>query len=146
MREVLFKGKRIDNGEWINGFYVNCPAFPLNDSKHFIVEFIGIESGEPIFDWHEIIPETTSQYIGIKDRVGQNIFENCIIKGKFASGVGGKSTKLKEFNFSIIYNTHSQCFQLKMPEGYGRYRFCPDLELCLIIGNTFDHPELLQSL
>lgn len=145
MREYLFKGKKINNMEWVCGFYVNSPALPFSDSKHFIVEFTGIESGEPIFDWHEVIPETVCQYIGIKDKVGQMIFENSIMKGKFGTGIGCKSTKYKEFNFSITYHGHSPEFHLNMPEGYGRYRFCPYLTDCIVIGNLFDHKELLQS-
>lgn len=146
-REVLFKGKRIDNGEWVNGFYVNSLDFPFIDSKHFIVEFTGIESGEPLFDWHEVIPETVSQYIGIKDKVGAKIFDNSIMKGKFGSGIGGKSTKYKEFNFLISSDSNSSGiqFNLNMPKNYGRYRFCPYLTDCIVVGNLFDNKELLQS-
>jgi len=146
MREILFKGKRKDNNEWIYGYVAYVPQVLLHLSQWFIMEFIGIESGEPLFEYYEVMPETVCQYIGIKDKAGNRIFENSIMKGLFGTGIGCDSTKYKEFNFKVAHHGHSPEFHLEMPNNYGRYRFCPHLTDCLVIGNTFDHPELLQSL
>src|SRR3954464_12639958 len=114
MREYLFKSKRRDDNKWVYGFIAHTPPVLLNSSQFFIVEFIGIESGEPIFDYHEVIPETICQYIGIKDKAGNKIFENSILKGLFGTGMGLKSTKYKEFNFPVTYHGHSPEFHLEM--------------------------------
>lgn len=136
MREILFKGKLIDRSDWVTGFLVID-----KDGTAWIVNNHGAS-----YTWDEVIPETVCQYIGIKDTVGQMIFENSIMKGKFGTGIGCKSTKYKEFNFSVTYHGHSPEFHLNMPKNYGRYRFLPYLTECIVIGNLFDHKELLQSL
>lgn len=135
MREILFKGKSKKTNSWILGDLIQSDS-----GAKYILPFEEPNCNNGI----EVIPETVSQYIGIKDKVGAKIFESSILKGKFGTGIGMKSTKYKEFNFSISFQKHSQQFHLDMPKNYGQYRFCPHLTDCIVIGNTFDHPELLQ--
>lgn len=60
MREYLFRGKRVDNGEWAKGSLITCP-----DGKAYIVCGSGLE----------VIPETVGQYIGRNDQNGKKIYE-----------------------------------------------------------------------
>lgn len=136
MREILFKAKKWDNSEWVYGDLIQGGE---NDCKWILP----IEE-TVLTNVIKIIPDTICQYIGIKDKEDNKIFENSILKGKFGTGIGCKSTKYKEFNFKVTYHGHSPEFHLEMPRDYGRYRFCPHLTECFVIGNTFDHPELLQ--
>lgn len=135
MREILFKAKGVDSRRWVEGDLIQS----CNSNDKWILPV----SESVLTNTIAVMPETVSQYIGIKDKVGSRIFENSILKGKFGTGIGGKSTKYKEFNFSISFNEHSQRFGLDMPKGYGQYRFHPYLKECIVIGNIFDHPELL---
>lgn len=167
MREILFKGKRIDHGEWVNGSYHYCDKKGIMRHRKWGT-VLDIVEEEIQFDEHwilihqtpnspgweirdsfipyAVVPDTLSQYIGIKDKVGCRIFENSILRGKFGTGIGTKSTKYKEFNFIVTYHGESPEFHLEMPKNYGAYRFCPHLAECVVIGNKFDHPELLNSL
>ena len=72
VREILFKGKRVDNGEWVEGWYgcITKGAY-LNPiiNGHYITTFKKLDNGEIILTgMFEVIPETVGQYTGLKTR------------------------------------------------------------------------------
>ena len=72
MREFLFRGKRTDNDEWVEGFYQEYPK-----------NYIHIQNASN--DWFPVIPETVGQFTGLLDRNNKKIFEGDIVRAKFAS-------------------------------------------------------------
>ena len=148
MREIKFRGKRKDSGQWVFGGYHQwitrqiCPIGDDNLEPEDIKDVIIIDS---FADWNmprsmqaiEIFPETLGQYIG-KDLAGREIYEGDIIKGFFNNSSAEKSIGRIEYD--------NCCFVVTLEFEYGqlwRTRF--DIENCEFLGNIHDNPELLKE-
>lgn len=74
MRDIIFRGKRLDNGEWLYGSLLISHFKDDKKERYFITQF----SGNYTFE-HEVAPATVGQYTGMKDKNGKKIFEGDIM-------------------------------------------------------------------
>ena len=105
MREILFRGKRIDNGEWITGGIFQQKADDVKDEVVYI-----IDNSSNDVDWaHRVIPETVGQFTGVTDKKGNRVFEGSI------------------FRYEPHFTTEKACLGIvKYRNTYDRQRACND--------------------
>ena len=136
MREIVFRGKRIDNGEWIEGFYV-----ALIDGAHYICDGLLRIAVGSVPRKYEVIPETVGQYTGMKDKRGKMIFEGDIIAGEDERCTTvyhcntGQTTINRWTEKNIKYKVEFTPSSLQLISVYAS-KF-------EVIGNIHDNPELL---
>ena len=147
MREILFRGKRSDNGEWVEGSVVHQTQHygdPV-DRYHIVFE------GEFDFDYYSsarVIPETVGQYTGLTDKNGKKIFEGDVVFQKY----GMQEHKIGVVRFGVgtfdsgIYKFYGWHTEDKEGRVDRRELFVYD-EMCEyeVIGNIHDNPELLKG-
>lgn len=126
-REILFRGKRLDNDEWVQGVY-----FP---PAHTIITLVNSGTEEsPNYKDYMVLPETTGQYTGLNDRQDKPIFEGDIVK------VDGE-----EFPFLIEYARQDAIWLASNRYGILSFRDNITGDDCTIIGNVYDNPNLLSK-
>lgn len=134
MREILFRGKRVDNGEWVEGYYVKAKYHYHKFGIHEDYIITGVQGNGgwlTVLGRHAVIPETVGQYIGITDKNGKKIFEGDIVRC-----LGGESYMgYREFDKKII---------VKEINDFDTILILGNSEN-VILGNIYDNSELLTA-
>lgn len=134
----LCRGKRIDNGEWVEGYLI---VDEKDYSKYFIGYVLGTnEDGTPHdLDVVQVDPSTICRCTGIKDKSGRLIWENDIIECK--DGKHNFQTQIEWDAYCagfIFQDTETSAVGLDAITANGLYSESK------FVGNIFDNPELLE--
>lgn len=142
MKEILFKGKRVDNGEWVYGYYVEAEKLDKSGTEYFIIEKSADGSS------YKVDSETVGEFTGLTDKNGKRIFEHDILRLTCEADDLKWSAVVKFGNPSGGYNWGFQLFKI-CGDGV-------DTDILLwveiddahaeVIGNIYDNPELLRDL
>lgn len=139
MREILFRGKNVDNGKWIKGYLYRIseelnPFIMLPDSK-----------GES----YEVDSITVGQYTGLTDRNGKKIFEGDIVKCSDENNDIYFSAVVKFGNPNAVYDWGYQLKRMNGDHTNTDILLWVDMEeggaFIEVIGNIYDNPELLKE-
>ena len=124
MREILFRGKRVDNGEWV---YDNSVLFFSEKTKIY----------GALNEWREIevIPETVGQYTGVIDKNGKKVFEGDVVE---YAGSCGEIVFVECRGAFMSRERDMYCEWLSNLPQYGT-------GIMEIIGNIYDNKEILED-
>ena len=131
MREILFRAKRIDTGEWIEGSLIHQTMFYGDPVDRYHILYDG-EFHADYYGSAEVIPETIGQFTGLLDKNGKKIFEGDVVTCNISYEMGGypycaRITSPVIYNYGIFKPLHR----------------CDDYSV-EVIGNIYDNPELLE--
>lgn len=126
MREILFRGKRRDNGEWETGSFVRIRIW-CSDARTYIADkMTGYNT--------PVIPETVGQYTGLTDKNGKKIFEGDIVYYDGSCHKVVFESRNGTCYFGIVVGEN---------ETWGFGNSTPAYMMA-VVGNIYDNPELLD--
>ena len=126
MRDIIFRGKRIDNGEWVEGYFVNLWLMHYQKHQPIITDNNAVS--------YDVDPSTVGQYTGLTDKNGKKIFEGDIMAFT-AYGFDYVGTVEFAYGSASVMCEHANPFLDQAVSKHGAY----------IIGNMHDNPELLKG-
>lgn len=147
MREILFRGKWIDNGEWVEG-----ACFPAKDGALICTN---IAAGTPVDEtamcivW-SVDPDTVGQYTGLTDKNGARVFEGDILQiAKKSDALGTYFFPPVQYPVNVVvkWDLCAWVWEVQGKEGPYYIHF-PDAWChyeCEVIGNIHDTPELMEG-
>ena len=145
IREIIFRGKRVDNGEWVEGYYV-C----ISETYHYILTGNPVvEPGKIDVEHYKVYPETVGEYTGLTDKNGVKTFEGDIIKTHYANTPKPNYTETVVFyngRFCAFYNSGSVSWHSGLYDGVQHLNqdktvYMDSFE---VIGNIHDNKEILN--
>jgi len=139
MREIKFRGKRLDNGEWVYGDYHRRAG-----GVHCIIAMEPDEQGKVCYVVHQVDPKTVGQYTGWLDSDGVGMYEGDVLNVQYNISIDRENVCVV-FGNNAVETTCGFYFSDNGTTDYGHtwvFRdFLPDQK---VIGNIHDNPELLK--
>lgn len=124
MREILFRGKTLDTGEWVYGI-----AFPHDNNGAITILFQHPLDGS--LNGKEVDKSTVSEFTGLVDATGMKIFDGDIL------------SKRRIRNFYVTYSVEDAEYQANFRDSCGSLSTYFNQKDSFVVGNIYDNPELV---
>ena len=147
MREILFRGKRCDNGEWVQGFYVRADHHWHKNGIHKDWIALGASANGGWFALHNkyaVKAETCGQFTGLTDKNGKKIFEGDIVAQNWYDHDEPSDDSFGE----VVFCEYDCSFSVMdiQKDGIVPLGRCHAYHWeAEVIGNIHDNPELLEN-
>ncbi len=135
MREILFRGKRVDNGEWVKGAYGKHTSF---DAMIMDRPYPTINGDLSALNFWVVDPTTVGQFTGLTDKNGNRIFEGDILKAIWQH-LSNTDTVIG------IVKYDDAAFILETDDHYLFFEDNIFSDECEVVGNIHDNHELLEG-
>lgn len=134
-REILFRGKRIDNGEWVYGYFFTKVQFPklATEREYYYIKPFGGDSNS--WSHFEIDPATVGQYTNLIDKNGKKIFEGDVMEFD-AYGLHYKG--------KVFFDEGAFCVTCNHPTA-STFLIIALYHDAICVGNIHDNPELMEG-
>lgn len=126
MRTIKFRGKRVDNGEWVNG-YLHLPI----GGENMMIQVSNTDS-------FGVIPDTVGQFTGLLDKNSKEIYEGDVV-------VLRRGVKNISNTQTIEWCSHASSFVRVIDDMDAHFISEADMNLYEVIGNIHENPELLKQ-
>lgn len=127
MREILFKAKRIKDGEWVEG---NLFVDDKGEKTEILIGYVNYRIA------YEVDKNTICQDTGLKDKNGNKIWDNDVVRNEY---------ERNGFQTLKVYYSKEKAKYVLM----NAYKMFTDFDKLLgqleVIGNIFDNPELVRE-
>lgn len=148
MRDILFRGKRLDNGEWVYGYVVKAKEHFHKRGIHedYIITSARSNGGYFVVNQrYAVDPETVGQYTGLKDNNGVKIFEDDIVAYEDEAPGQYEYHDSLFINRGVIkYCEGSFYFTNAVAANLQDFVYKGVLD-CMVVGNIYDNPQILES-
>ena len=140
-REIKFRGKRLDNGEWATGDLRHH-----NDGSLTIITNLNVWSDnngnvDAYGEEFEVDPETVGQFTGLEDKNGKNVYEGDIL-GSEGRVIGWVKDGVRGYCYDVVYINHPAGESDWPLYSTVKYDYPEQIE---VIGNIHDNPDLLKG-
>lgn len=144
-RDILFRGKDLETGEWVYGYFTYCCSRYDDPEKESVADIIPVDvdriyTGEyNCHQVHEVDINTVGQFTGLVDKNGTRIFEGDVLSV-------GRSKAFSGICLEVVHKDFQwQCINTKIPDlKYYIHRLEDYPDNYEVIGNIHDNPELLE--
>jgi uncharacterized phage protein (TIGR01671 family) len=142
MKEILFRGKCLDDGTWVEGYYTRAIHWIDDKPMHILLTHdAALYPRNEFCPWCEVNPNTVCQYTGVNDRTGRKIFEHDIISVEYEEDWW---SRVWYEQYEVYFSDKYHAYRARHANGddYSLWEFD---RYCTVIGNTIDNPKLMEG-